>query len=169
MDEPCCFCAGAVQEISSTDKFTAIGELIRKAPALAEVANLEEFERCVVTREKVRSTGLGRGIAVAHGKTCLVDRLIVTLGISRKGIPFESPDGHPVQLLFLVASPPDRQVEYLVVLSTIARLFRGSLRKHVLGTASMDAVQVLLADRFREALAERGGLAPEGPIALNVH
>lgn len=169
MDESCCFCAGAVQEISSTDKFSAIGELIRKAPALAEVANRDEFERCVITREKVRSTGLGHGVAVTHGKTCLVDHVIVTLGISRSGIPFESPDGRPVNLLFLIASPPHRQAEYLVALSTIARLFRGALRQRVLETRSTEVVQDLLSRKFREALLARGGLAPDTRIALGIH
>jgi PTS system nitrogen regulatory IIA component len=169
MDGSCCFCAGAVQEIASTDKFSAIGELIRKAPALAQVADREEFERCVITREKVRSTGLGRGVAVAHGKTCLVDHVILTLGISRSGIPFESPDGAPVNLLFLIASPPERQVEYLVALSTIARLFRGALRQRVLETGSIEVVQDMLAREFREALLARGGVAADTRIALGVH
>jgi PTS system nitrogen regulatory IIA component len=145
-----------VQDISSTNKFDAISELIHKAPGLAQVRDLDRFEDCVVSREKLQSTGLGRGVAVAHGKTDLVDRIIVALGISQDGIPFDSPDQLPVNLLFLIASPPEKGTDYLVTLSTLAGLIRhNGLKQELLSCPTPEAARRLIADRFRVALQEK--------------
>ena len=127
MDELCSFCTGTVQDIA-----------------------------CVVSREKVQSTGLGHGVAVAHGKTDLVDHIIVALGISRSGIAFDSPDQRPVQLLFLIASPPERRADYLLALSTLACLLRKhSFKRELLDSPSLDRARELISERFHEALHEK--------------
>ncbi len=155
MREPSCFRAGSVHSIAATEKYGAIVELIRKAGALAEVEDLGKFEECVITREKVGGTGLGRGVAVAHGKTPLVDRVIVTLGVSRDGIDFGAPDGQPVHLLFLVASPPDKSSEYLIALSAIARLCKAQeLKEKVLREPIAEAGRYV-ADAFGRTLLSR--------------
>ena len=159
-------CTGAVQRLSSTDKLTAITELIHKAPALGGIGNLEQFERCVLSREEAGSTGLGHGVAVAHGKTNLVDRVIVTLGISHDGIPFDSPDHRPVNLLFLIASPPDQSLEYLMALSAIACVFKGSrLGERVLAAASCDDAREIVAGALHDALARKCDSLPAGTLA----
>ncbi len=155
MPEPSCFRAGSVHSIVATDKYGALAELIRKAGALAEVEDLGQFEECVITRERIASTGLGRGVAVAHGKTPLVDRVIVTLGVSRGGIEFGAPDGQPVHLLFLVASPPDKSSEYLVALSAIARLCKGQGIKERVLAASIAEAGRFVADAFGKTLYSR--------------
>jgi nitrogen PTS system EIIA component len=155
MPDPSCFRAGDVHSLAATDKYGAIAELICKAGALAEVPDLGVFEECVVAREKHRSTGLGRGVAVAHGRTPLVDRVIVTLGISRDGIEFDSPDGKPVHLLFLVASPPERNSEYLMALSAIACACRATDLREQLLTAHPAEAGVLAARAFGEALVDK--------------
>ena len=167
MDEPSCFCAGAVQDLSSLDKFDAISELIHKAPALAKIQDLDQFERCVMSREKVQSTGLGHGVAVAHGKTDLVDHIIVTLGISRGGIPFDSPDQLPVQLLFLIASPPDRKADYLMALSTLACLLRkNGFKRDLLSSPTVDDALQLISEGFHEAFREKCVKTNAVPAAL---
>lgn len=155
MTEPSCFRAGSVHSIAATEKYGAIAELISKADALAGVSDLGLFHECVVNREKDGGTGLGRGVAVAHGKTPLVDRVIVTLGISHEGIEFEAPDGLPVQLLFLVASPPQMDVEYLMALSTIACLCRDQELKERLLAASAADAGLLAAGAFGRTLYRR--------------
>jgi len=165
MSEPSCFRAGSVHSITATDKYRAIAELIGRASALSEVTDLEMLEDSVVTRERIGSTGLGRGVAVAHGKTPLVDRVIVTLGISKDGIEFDSPDGLPVHLLFLVASPPHRSSEYLMALSSIACLCRGQgLKERLLAASTTSEAGRLASEAFGRALNSRcerfaGGLA----------
>ena len=70
------------------------------------------------------STGIGRGVAVPHTKHPSVDRLVGTVAVSRKGIEFESLDGEPVQLFFLLVSPPDRPGDHLRALENISRQLR---------------------------------------------
>lgn len=155
MPELSCFRAGSVHSIDATEKYEAIAELIGKADALAEVGDLGLFEECVVRREREGGTGLGRGIAVAHGKTPLVDRVIVALGISRRGIEFDAPDGLPVRLLFLVASPPQMSCEYLMALSVIAGLCRDEeLKERLLASSIADAGR-LVAEAFGRDLHRR--------------
>ena len=73
-----------VCELESTEKYSAIHELLIKAPVFHQI-NKSAFEKIVIEREKKLSTGLGHGVAFAHGKTDSVDKLYVALGISRKG------------------------------------------------------------------------------------
>ena len=87
-----CFCGGAVVTIGSApDKFEAIRQVIRKAPVFSSLRHPEVVEEAVIEREKACSTGLGRGVAIAHGSTGQVDGLVVALGLPEAGIDFELP------------------------------------------------------------------------------
>ncbi len=119
------FCNGSVIcNLQSVEKFDAIHELLSKAPVFKNISNLSSFERVVVEREKKLSTGLGHGVAFAHGKTDVVDTLYVALGISRKGIEYEALDNKPVHLLFIVANPKNGHHEYLQLISALSRILR---------------------------------------------
>jgi len=120
-----CFSPGSVvADLLSTEKFEALRELIRRAPVFGALADLRRLEEAVINRERQQSTGFGHGVAVAHGRVEGVPRVLMALGISRVGIPFESPDGEPVRLLFVIASPPSLSLEYLQALSTLVRCLR---------------------------------------------
>jgi PTS system nitrogen regulatory IIA component len=120
-----CFEKGSVVGgLKSRDKFAAIRELIHKSQVLSRLENPHRVEKAAIKREKLYTTGLGEGIAIAHGKTEEVKELNVVLGISPNGINFDALDGKPVHLLFLIANPPHRENEYLLVLSALARLLR---------------------------------------------
>jgi len=111
-------------ELDNTHKFEALHELISCAVSFISLPDAIHFEREVFDREKKQSTGIGKGIAIAHATTIQVKKIRVALGISRDGIEYDSIDGQPVHLLFLVANPPDSQMEYLSVLSALVRLLR---------------------------------------------
>lgn len=132
-----CFRGGTVvQNLVSRDKYEAIHELIDKAPVFVSSDSGPLVADAVIRREKVLSTGLGRGVAVAHGTTEAVSDIIIALGISEAGIDFDAFDEAPVHLLFVIANPPHRQPDYLVALAAVTRLmrdegFRAALRDHV--------------------------------------
>lgn len=149
-----CFGPGTVvSDLASTGKYDAIRELIRRAGVFGEVDDRRAFEEAVFARERLHSTGLGHGVAVAHGRTRGVRRVLIALGLSRRGISFESPDGEPVQLLFLIASPPGMTLDYLQALSTLVRCVRlQSLRESLFAAEGETAVET----RMREALAGSG-------------
>jgi PTS system nitrogen regulatory IIA component len=149
-----CFQSGTVvTDLAGPDKYQAIGELIRRAPVFNRLPDRRAFEQSVLDRERLQSTGLGHGVAVAHGRTSGVERVLVALGLSRTGIPFDSPDGEPVQLLFVIASPPSLSLDYLQVLSTLVRCVRHrGLRESLFAADGAAAIESRIRDAFRGAV-----------------
>jgi mannitol/fructose-specific phosphotransferase system IIA component (Ntr-type) len=78
--------------------------------------------KAVVDREKQSSTGLEKGIAVPHAKTDAADQLLMALGISEKGIDFDSIDGAPSHLFFLLLAPTQIRGPHLQTLAEISRI-----------------------------------------------
>lgn len=124
---------GTVETLSSCCKFEAIKELISKVSVFEKIKNIKKLEEAVIRREKLQSTGIGKGVAIAHGKTPEVTKTFVVLGISKTGIEYDSPDGKPVNFLFLVANPPKEYNGYLSAISIIARIIsNNSFRNEIL-------------------------------------
>ena len=120
-----CFGGGTVvADLESREKFGAIRELIHSAPVFDGVQTRNRIAEAVVQRERILSTGLGHGVALAHGTTDAVDQVVIALGISRGGIDYEALDQAPVHLLFVIVNPPGRQVEYLLALAAVSRMVR---------------------------------------------
>ena len=113
-----------ILDLQSTTKEEAIQELIRRAEVFESVNDKEELERSVIEREHALSTGFGRGVAVSHGETADLDRVVVAFGLSASGIEYQSMDGKPVHILFLVVNPSGECTDYLDVLSALTRVLR---------------------------------------------
>ena len=114
---------------ADVDADTKQGVIREMAEALVEAgkiapAELEGIVKAIMKREDLGSTGIGRGVAVPHTTHPSVDRLVGTVAVSRKGIDFESLDGEPVHLFFLLVSPPDRPGDHLRALENISRQLR---------------------------------------------
>jgi fructose-specific phosphotransferase system IIA component len=93
------------------------------------VTNREAVIQDIRKREEVMSTGIGGGIAIPHAQSKGASRLAVALGRTRQGIDFNSLDGRPVQLFFLVIGPEERG-GYIRVLARISRLlYSGDLQR----------------------------------------
>jgi len=152
-----CFPSGSViSDIHSEEKYQAIHELITRAPVFRKWEDLSLFEQAVCQRERLQSTGLGHGIAMAHGKCDAVGRFVIALGISRRGIDFDSCDTQPVQFLFLVANPPEYQSEYLPVISSLAELLRNEdFRRRLLACRRPRQIEGILRRSFHRILIRR--------------
>ena len=119
--------------LSGTDKNSVIKELIELLDANKLLINKDEVLQSVVNREATRSTGIGSGIAIPHGKCKGVKELVIAVGISRQGIDFQSIDEKPVYIVVLLASPIDKTGPHIQALARISRLmldesFRGKLQ-----------------------------------------
>ena len=115
---------------------------------------LESIVRAIMKREDLGSTGIGRGVAVPHTKHPSVDRLVGTVAISQDGIDFESLDGDPVQLFFLLVSPPDRPGDHLRALENISRQLRDdAFCRDLKATATPADIQHLLEEADRQGVA----------------
>ena len=75
----------------------------------------------IYTREAIGSTGIGKSVALPHAKTKAVDELIVTFGISKTGIEYDSLDEENVKIFFMFLCPEENTQEYLTVLARISR------------------------------------------------
>ena len=91
-------------ELQSRTKQEVIEELSTPVAQLARV-NPVQLVRVLLERERLGSTGIGGGIGIPHGKLPNLDHLIIGFGLSRKGVDFESLDGAPTRLFFLLVTP----------------------------------------------------------------
>ena len=158
-----CFHTGTVvPDLASADKESAIRELIRRAPVFRELADIDRFADAVLQRERQLTTGFGHGVAVAHGRVAEARRVLIALGVSRQGIPFDSADGSPVHLLFVIASRPEMNFDYLHALSCLVRALRVSEVREAL-LASVETPEV--ERRIREAFGVCLGRSSCAPVA----
>jgi len=108
--------------LQNTEKKAIIEELMALAEKTGNVKDHEQALQAVMEREEMMSTGLERGVAIPHAKTNSVENLTLALGISREGVDFESADGKPSHLFFLLMAPEAAAGPNIKVLAQIARL-----------------------------------------------
>lgn len=107
----------------------------------------EEVLDALWAREGKMSTGIYKGVAVPHATCENIDSLRGVLGISTKGIEYDSLDGNPVYLVFLLVSPPNKVELHLDALKQIALLIQDSmLLEKLMATTSPESVYALLRD-----------------------
>lgn len=99
-----------------------LSNLMGKAPHIG--ANSEIIYKALIEREKLGSTGIGKGVAIPHAKTDAVDKLTIAFGVSREKIDFKSLDEEEVTMFFVFASPNKDSHIYLKVLARISRFIR---------------------------------------------
>lgn len=110
-------------DLSATDKEGVIRELVGSLVASGKLAESEQENiiQAVLKREELGSTGIGRGIAVPHTKHPSVESPVGTVGVSHTGVDFASLDTEPVELFFMLISPPDKPNEHLQALENISK------------------------------------------------
>ncbi len=107
-------------------------ELLVRAGSIKE-RDVHKLVQILLKRESLGSTGIGQGVAIPHGKSDCVTKLVGAFGVSRAGVDFDALDGEPVSLLFLLVAPEDSAGPHLKALARISRLlkdkhFRDTLR-----------------------------------------
>jgi PTS system fructose-specific IIC component/PTS system nitrogen regulatory IIA component len=108
--------------LKAEDKSEAFEELVAYYCKADNSSSHKKILDVIITREAKMSTGIHKGIAVPHGKTDAVTKLRGALGISEKGVQYDSLDGEPVHLLFLFVFPIDDTQEHLLLLKHLAEL-----------------------------------------------
>lgn len=134
-------------KLQSADKFGAINELIDLADEAGVLSNKDDFRNAILARERRQSTGLEEGVAVPHALSQSVKQVFACLGISKGGIEFQSLDGKPAKLIFLIGAPPGMNTQYLSVLSKVARIFiKRDMRNKVLSASSPEEVMGIIEE-----------------------
>ncbi len=123
-----------VPALKSNNKQGIIEELINLFQDDERIANLETVKNAVLEREKILSTGVGKGFAIPHAKSNGVKEIIVAFGKTTQPVEFEALDGQPVRLIFLLVAKEDMVADHIRLLSRISRMmnkenFRESLLK----------------------------------------
>ncbi|CCC58142.1 MULTISPECIES: PTS sugar transporter subunit IIA [Caloramator] len=108
-------------DLKARTKEEAIDELIEMLYKDGKLKDKESFKRAVLKREEEFSTGIGMGIAIPHGKDSSVVEPCITFGVSKNGIDFDSMDGKPAHIFFLISVPEDAADTHLHILSFISR------------------------------------------------
>ncbi len=153
-----CFQSGTVVDnLTNTDKFQAIHEVVQRAAVFSDAQQRAAVERAVLRRERIQSTGIGHGVAAAHGQTSGVRDVKIALGISRVGIDYEALDGQPVKLLFVLATPPNKYRDYLTALSGICRLSKRDFFEDLLShNMTEQELQQQICHAFNAEIARAG-------------
>jgi len=107
--------------MEATDKKQAILELAELMWKHGFIEDLQGLVDATMEREAEYSTGIGMGVGIPHAKSAVVKQPVVAFGKSNKGIEFDSFDGEPVYLVFLIAVPEKSDKEHLNILSTLSR------------------------------------------------
>ena len=107
----------------ATDRRGALDELVDALASIGAVTDPELFKKSVWEREQQRSTGIGEGLAIPHGKCASILRPAIAIGRPSVPIEFGAIDRRPVRLIVLLASPPDKITEHIQVLHRVSRIF----------------------------------------------
>jgi PTS system nitrogen regulatory IIA component len=121
-----------IPELKGRTKKLVLEELIDAAKQNKSDIDSDRLMKVLLERERLGSTGIGDGIAIPHGKLKDIGNLVLSFGRSIEGIDFESMDGKPVHLFFLLVAPEACAGIHLRALAKIARLLKnGTVRKRL--------------------------------------
>jgi len=119
--------------LGAQTKEAIIRELVELLVKAQVIKDKEKLIKILLEREALGSTGVGQGVAIPHGKSESVKQLVAAFGLSHKGVNFDSLDGEPGYIFFLLVAPEDSAGPHLKALARISRLlkdkyFRDTLR-----------------------------------------
>ncbi|MGD0390388.1 MAG: PTS sugar transporter subunit IIA [Tepidisphaeraceae bacterium] len=120
--------------MQAATKNQAIGELVALLAKNGEIQDATAVLNAVLEREMTRTTGIGNGLAIPHGKCSGTSQLVMAIGKLTTPIDFQAIDGRPVNLIWLLTSPPDKTGPHIHALARISRL--------------------MTSDKFRQALTQ---------------
>jgi PTS system nitrogen regulatory IIA component len=144
--DPSLFCV----DLKAQTKDGILRELTDRIAQGHGVRDPELLLEMLKRRESLGSTGIGKGVAIPHGRSLAIADLKVLFGISRKGVDYDAIDGKPVHLFFLIVAPPqDKKNEYLPLLGKIAELVKDKkVRDRLSAVEHFDQLRDLLEERF---------------------
>ena len=133
--------AAVVSDMQASNKEEALVELTEALIASGSRLDLEEVLRILQEREQLGSTGIGDGVAIPHGKLKNLDQLVMSFGRSVTGVDFDSMDGKPAHLFFLLVAPEESVGVHLKTLARISKLLKDQeVRQKLLEAPDRDSI-----------------------------
>jgi len=139
-----------LEDLVSTDKKGVLEELV--AP-VAKVANVSEdgLVKVLLERERLGSTGIGGGVGIPHGKLKNLENIVLGFGLSRNGVDFESMDGKPTHVFFLLVTPENSTGLHLKMLARISRLLKDeSFKERLISASNQEEILSVIQEEDEE-------------------
>ena len=141
--------------LKSTDKTSVINELVNLVDASGNLNDKNEYKQEILAREAKSTTGIGEGIAIPHAKTKAVKKACLASGVSKTGIDYDSLDGAPSNLFFMIAAPDGANDTHLEVLSRLSTILMDeNFRSSLINASSVDKFLSLIDKTESEKFPE---------------
>ncbi|MSR74819.1 MAG: PTS sugar transporter subunit IIA [Planctomycetes bacterium] len=139
--------ADRIISIKEPTKEAALKALVKVLGKTNTVGKEKELAKAISDRERILSTGIGYGIAIPHAKIASVKSFIAAIGTSKAGIPFESLDGKPVNIVVMIAGPEGQNEEYLRILARFTNVLKSEqTRTRIIEAKKPEQVMAILSE-----------------------
>jgi PTS system nitrogen regulatory IIA component len=135
-----------ITDLKSKDKKGVLEELVAPVAQLTGI-NHEKLVKILMERERLGSTGIDGGIGIPHGKLKELDSLILGFGLSKSGVNFESMDGRPTHIFFLLFTPENSTGLHLKLLARISRILKNNdFKTKLINVSTADEVIAVIRE-----------------------
>jgi nitrogen PTS system EIIA component len=139
-----------LQAQNKTEALNELSEIVIKGPLKLNKSKIYDV---LLQREKLGSTGIGDGVAIPHGKIGDLEELIVAFGRSKNGVAFDSVDGKPVHLFFLLLAPENCTGQHLKALARISKMSKaGNFRRKLMEAKSSSDLYKMIIEQDETCL-----------------
>ena len=137
--------------LPSNDKAKTIDDMVELMNKGGNLNNKNEYKEAIIARENLSTTGIGEGVAIPHAKSKAVDKAALAAAVSKEGVDYESFDGSPANLIFMIAAPEGANDTHLEVLSRLSTILMDEeFRSNLINASSVDEFIKLIDDKERE-------------------
>ena len=136
-----------IVDLAATTKKEALQELCELLDGDPRIRDAEAFRTAIFERESLVSTGIGLGVAIPHVKIPEVEDYVVAVGRKSDGLEFDSIDGQPVRLIFMIAASEAQTGEFVRMLARVVRLVKG-------GETRVRLLEAKIPEDFMEIVAQ---------------
>ena len=136
-----------VPALQATEKRAILEELASYMAGRHPRIDRDTLARVLIEREQLASTAIGEGVAIPHGKLSSVSEIVACLGRAPTGVEFDSMDGQPTYLFFVLVAPESSTGAHLKALARISRVFKDpEFRRRLLDAPDAEAMYTVVAD-----------------------
>jgi len=139
-------------EIASRTKEGVLREMVHTLTQVENQVHEDRLMEILLERESLGSTAIGEGVAIPHGKSKEVDKILASFGRSLHGVDFQSLDGKPTHLFFLLIAPENSAGMHLKILAQISRLMKDpAFRKRLIKARSAEEIHSIFSEEENKA------------------
>lgn len=140
-----------LSDLKANDKKGVLEELVTPVARIAGI-NHDYLVKVLMERERLGSTGIGEGIGIPHGKVKDLESLVLGFGLSKKGVDFDSMDGQPAHIFFLLLTPENSTGLHLKLLARISRILKNDpFKQKLLRATNRDEIYSIIKEEEEEA------------------